>query len=115
MSKRKLDVICDDCKKEFRIRKIKNKKHRDALEGVLTIEYFICPNCKKKYVTFISNSDLRKAVKERQRIYSSIRTLDVTTNRGEREATKRMKQIEEMDSKIRLRVDSLKFHFSKYA
>ena len=108
------NVICDGCGKEFRVKKPKSKKHKDGLEGLLTIFYIQCKHCKKKYVTFVENKQLKEMIRERKSIYSSIRFLDAKTEEGQAEIESRFKKVEELDSKIKLRTNSLKFYFSKY-
>lgn len=108
-------VICDSCKKEFKVTKPKVKKHRDGLRGLLSISYFSCKHCKKKYVTHIENDKLREMIRNRKSIYSSIRLLDVKTEDGKKEMERRFKEVEDLDLKIKSLSSTLKFDFAKYA
>ncbi|MEN2464921.1 hypothetical protein [Ornithinibacillus sp. JPR2-1] len=68
-------VRCDNCSKEFKIKKILKTKKKDGLEGEVTIHYFSCPSCKTKYTTLVENDELRKLIRETKQAYSKIRQL----------------------------------------
>ncbi len=59
----KLDVVCDVCGNPIRIQKSK-LKHMHFPDGVY-FEYFACPFCKAKYVTLVTDSELRKDIQRR--------------------------------------------------
>ena len=59
----KLDVVCDVCGNPIRIQKSK-LKHMHFPDGVY-FEYFACPICKAKYVTLVTDSELRKDIQRR--------------------------------------------------
>ena len=54
---KKMDVICNNCEHEFSVKPyiIDNTKTKDPI----LVEGFICPNCGKKYITKITNNELR--------------------------------------------------------
>lgn len=53
-----LQVICDKCKKEFKIKRIKVLRKYD-----FAVQYFECPYCNKKYHVLTTDSELRKNIK----------------------------------------------------
>ncbi len=59
----KVDVVCDECGNPIRIQKSK-LKHMHFPDGVY-FEYFACPFCKAKYVTLVTDSELRKDIQRR--------------------------------------------------
>ena len=54
---KKMDVICNNCEHKFAAKPyiIDNTKTKDPI----LVEGFICPNCGKKYITKITNNELR--------------------------------------------------------
>ncbi|WP_432352672.1 hypothetical protein [Sporosarcina sp. A2] len=52
-------TTCDECQDDFTI-KLKTKTHKLTIKET----FFTCPNCKKKYVAFITDPDCRKLQKE---------------------------------------------------
>ena len=54
---KKMDVICDNCEHKFSAKPyiIDNTKTKDPI----LVEGFICPNCGKRYITKITNNELR--------------------------------------------------------
>ena len=54
---KKMDVICNNCEHEFAVKPyiIENIKSKDPI----LVEGFICPNCNKRYITKITNNELR--------------------------------------------------------
>lgn len=48
----KVKVICDKCKKEFKLRK--NDIKTQSFLGI-DEEYYNCPRCKEKYVVVVTN------------------------------------------------------------
>lgn len=48
-------ATCDECEKEFTI-KLKTKDHGISIKE----SYFVCSNCKKKYVAFVTDPECRK-------------------------------------------------------
>ena len=54
---KKMDVICNNCEHKFAAKPyiIDNTKTKDPI----LVEGFICPNCGKRYITKITNNELR--------------------------------------------------------
>lgn len=54
-----LEVICDKCSKKFEV-KMKKRTH-----GVdITEHYFICPKCRKRYTSYVTDQEVRRLQKE---------------------------------------------------
>ena len=65
------EVICDDCGKSFKIKKLKTKWIDDNVQRT----YFICLYCKKEYTSFYKDKRIRKNIKkidDLQRQYDEI-------------------------------------------
>lgn len=62
-------VKCDECRHEFVLKKLKTKKLTNGVEKT----FFSCPSCKKEYVSFITDKNLRNKQKEMQRLRLKIR------------------------------------------
>ncbi|GKV66708.1 MULTISPECIES: hypothetical protein [unclassified Sporosarcina] len=52
-------ISCDTCSEDFAI-KLKTKTHKITIKE----SYFVCPNCKTKYVAFVTDPECRKLQKE---------------------------------------------------
>lgn len=52
-------ATCGECEKEFTI-KLKTKDHGISVKE----SYFVCSNCKKKYVAFVTDPECRKMQRE---------------------------------------------------
>lgn len=52
-------ATCDECEKEFTI-KLRTKDHGISIKE----SYFVCSNCKKKYVAFVTGPECRKMQRE---------------------------------------------------
>ena len=52
-------ITCDTCNEDFSI-KLKTKTHKITIKET----YFICPNCKTKYVAFVTDPECRKLQKQ---------------------------------------------------
>lgn len=59
----KTDVICDACGQAVTLDDSKIKAHRFS-DGI-HISYFACENCGAKYITIITDAELRKDIKRR--------------------------------------------------
>ncbi|NBI08236.1 hypothetical protein [Senegalia massiliensis] len=67
-------VICDECKKEFKI-KLRVRILKEDIEE----EYFICPQCKAEYRVNLTNEkcrELRSQLQDLQKQYSKRKTTD---------------------------------------
>lgn len=63
----KINVICDVCGKEFKIKRLEEKKVN--IECVdLYIKYFKCKKCNKIYIVTISNDELQKDIEVYQKL-----------------------------------------------
>lgn len=90
-------VICDGCKKEFRI-KLKNKK-----VGAYEITYFKCPKCSREYTVAYDN-DKTKVL--RLRIKTVLETLNHNPDEGvrmkkERERAFLVEMLKQEEAKIK--------------
>lgn len=106
-------VLCEECHKSFKIKRLKTKQHRDGVEGLLKIQYFECPDCKKKYVTFIENDKIKKMMQERNKLVSKIKRATQENNITKIEDLE--KERRDKDSRINTVRKDLLFFFSKYA
>lgn len=52
-------ATCDECEKEFTI-KLRTKDHGISIKE----SYFVCSNCKKKYIAFVTDPECRKMQRE---------------------------------------------------
>lgn len=60
-------VDCDHCHKPFNIQP-KEKKHGKGI----TETYFICPHCKHRYTSFVTNAEIRKRQREIRQLHESV-------------------------------------------
>jgi hypothetical protein len=49
---------CDECKRDFPI-KLRTRKNNGIEEN-----FFTCPHCKKNYVSFVTNKEIRRKQRE---------------------------------------------------
>ena len=59
----KVDVVCDVCGNPIRIQK-SSLKHMHFPDGIY-FDYFDCKFCRAKYVTLVTDSELRKDIQRR--------------------------------------------------
>ena len=55
-------IICDKCGHIFNYTQIKLKDEILDAENDVRGQYYRCPKCKKKYVTFVTDPELRKLI-----------------------------------------------------
>lgn len=102
----KSHAICDSCTHTFKIKKIFKKLVTCGIEGQVTVEFFECPKCQKRYTTFVSNQELRRLIKEKKQIYSRIRGMKDPV-----EVEKAYKQFEELEKQAQKLHNRLKLKF----
>lgn len=91
-------VICNKCAHEFKIKKIKKKIVQDGLEGRVTINYFTCPKCTKKYTSFVSNDELQHLIKEKTKAYADIQKV---VHEGPEAVEKAFDKYNDLDKKVK--------------
>ena len=96
-------TTCDECKHDFNI-KLRTKTHNYTTKET----YFICPNCKHKYIVSILNPDCK-------RLQNQINKLRQTKNKPAQlfyenkiSESEYKKQIDLIDNKIKQLKSSLK-------
>jgi|SRR5690625_4836728 len=107
--KKRIPITCDNCGKRFSVKQPKKKIHKDGIEGVLSIFYITCPNCKKKFVSFVENEKLKTMVKENKVLRRKLGTIQ-----DDDEYFEAQDVFEENMTKIKALQKDLKFRFSKY-
>ncbi len=63
------NIICDCCKAEF---KVDNANILKATEDDIEVQYFECPDCKRKYMVIVIDSRMRELINQRQLLTSQI-------------------------------------------
>ena len=63
-------VECDGCKQPIYFYPGMIQQIED---GDIQVDYFSCPYCRKKYLAFVSDSEMRELVAERQRVQTQIK------------------------------------------
>ncbi|WP_195989691.1 hypothetical protein [Clostridium sp. D53t1_180928_C8] len=78
-----MKVICDDCKKEFVVKKkiIKSEKLFDTVERT----YFCCPKCRKKYVISYVDKEIKENIKRIKNLKGEFLRKELTVEEYERE------------------------------
>ncbi|MDU2291102.1 MAG: hypothetical protein E7D69_13610 [Clostridium celatum] len=78
-----MKVICDDCKKEFVVKKkiIKSEKLFDTVERT----YFCCPKCRKKYVISYVDKEIKENIKRIKNLKGELLRKELTVEEYERE------------------------------
>lgn len=78
-----MKVICDDCKKEFVVKKkiIKSEKLFDTVERT----YFCCPKCRKKYVISYVDKEIKENIKRIKNLKGELLRKELTIEEYERE------------------------------
>lgn len=77
-----MKLICDDCKKEFTIKKknIKTEKLFNKVERT----YFCCPKCGKKYVINYVDKEIKENIKSLKELKGKLLRKEVTVEEYER-------------------------------
>lgn len=90
--KEKQTIHCDECTKEFEL-KLRTRKLKDSIEEV----FFRCPKCKKKYIAFYTNDEVKKLQTEiRETRLQSFNAMSdpVTTEEEEKQFMKKSLHLE---------------------
>lgn len=64
------NLICDSCKTEFNV---DDEKLLKVTEGDIEVQYFECPECKRKYIVITTNEKMRDLVQKRSLLTAQIR------------------------------------------
>ena len=78
-----MKVICDDCKKEFVVKKkiIKSEKLFDTVERT----YFCCPKCRKRYVISYVDKEIKENIKRLKNLKGEFLRKQLTVEEYEKE------------------------------
>lgn len=78
-----MKLICDDCKKEFTIKKknIKTEKLFNKVERT----YFCCPKCGKKYVISYVDKEIKENIKRLKGLKGKLLRKELTVEEYEKE------------------------------
>lgn len=78
-----MKLICDDCKKEFTIKKknIKTEKLFNKVERT----YFCCPKCGKKYVISYVDKEIKENIKRFKNLKGELLRKELTVEEYEKE------------------------------
>ncbi|MDY7224650.1 hypothetical protein [Halalkalibacterium halodurans] len=95
--------ICDKCGKEFKIKRIKKKLFRDGEDKVF-FEYFECPKCRAKYISHVSNEEIKSIVREIKALHSKKMDLLKHHRGDQRELDYHLEQIEEQSASSKRKV-----------
>lgn len=63
------NIICDNCKAEF---KVDNANLLKAAKDDIEVQYFECPDCRRKYMVIVIDSKMRELINHRQLLTSQI-------------------------------------------
>ncbi len=107
--KKRIPITCEDCGKLFSVKQPKKKIHKDGIEGILSIFYIECPNCKKKYVSFVESEKIKLMVKENKVLRRKLGTIQ-----NDDEYFEAQEEFDKNMSRIKSVQNDLKFRFSKY-
>jgi hypothetical protein len=96
-----MKVICDDCKKEFVVKKkiIKSEKLFDTVERT----YFCCPKCRKKYVISYVDKEIKENIKRLKNLKGEFLRKELTVEEYEKEH----KEILERNNSLNARYKAL--------
>lgn len=64
------NLICDSCKTEFNV---DDERLLKVTEGDIEVQYFECPECKRKYIVITTNEKMRELVEKRSLLTAQIR------------------------------------------
>lgn len=54
-----MKIICNECKKNFKLKKLKAENITDEIKRI----YFICPKCKHKYIVSYIDKEIEENIK----------------------------------------------------
>lgn len=101
-----VNANCDKCLKTFEI-KYKKKNY-----GVDVIEtYFMCPNCKQRYTSIVTNQDIRRKQKEIRDLNKDLHVISQDFVAGKatlEQYDEKIKEIDLMTKEIKSMMNSLK-------
>ncbi|WP_096465101.1 hypothetical protein [Aneurinibacillus soli] len=95
-------VNCDDCKQDFSLTSIEQKKLDNGVER----NYFICPHCQRQYTAFYTNQKVRR---NQAKITALGREVQHATTLNK--SNRLRKQIEELSEDNKREMDRLKREF----
>lgn len=67
----KLKLKCDLCKHEFKLEQ--NSIESEMLDNKVEWRHFSCPNCNKRYTTYIGNTKVENYIDRRNAVQAKIR------------------------------------------
>lgn len=78
-----MKVICDDCKKDFVVKKklIKSENLFNSVERT----YFCCPKCRKRYVISYVDKEIKENIKNLKELKGKLLRKELTVEEYERE------------------------------
>lgn len=94
-----MEVRCDECNKHFTITNLKEKKHP---KGIVET-YFKCSACKKKYVAFVTNQQIRKLQLKLRNLRAGLSKIS-----EQEHYNNKLREIESMQKTIEARMNELK-------
>lgn len=99
-----MQIICDECKKEFEI-----KQQIEKVKGDIRRVYFICPHCNKKYISYYVNSKIEQKQEKVRKIAKKLSKYVKGTPNGD----KYWKLYEDLKKAIKKDMDLLKERFKE--
>lgn len=97
-----MNVICDDCQKEYEI-----EMRIEQIDGIEK-NYFTCPHCDKEYVAFCTNQSVRVKQAEMKMLY---RKLNGARTKSQFRSIQ--DKLDKLEKKIKTEMESLKKSLNK--
>lgn len=96
-------IVCNKCKESFE-RKIEVEKVKGDIERT----FFICPNCKEKYIAFLTNEKIRNKQEKIKKLWFKFSR----NAKGIGEQTILAKKINKLNEEINKEMDYLENKYS---